>query len=57
MVVISVHANEYASHERTEGYYFQRPLQIQGVVTLIRPVELSATGIKMESSYQEAIQS
>ena len=27
----------------------------QGVVTLIRPVEPSATGIKMESSDQEAI--
>ena len=27
----------------------------QGVVTIIRPVEPSATGIKMESSDQEAI--
>ena len=28
---------------------------VQGVVTLIRPVEPSATGIKMKSSDQEAI--
>ena len=39
-------------------HYAPRPLDtVQGVVTLIRPVEPSMTEIKMESSDQEVIKS
>ena len=42
-------------HQPSPGRFIYCILAMQGVVTLIRPVEPSATGIKMKSSDQEAI--